>query len=106
MTVTGKDLEIHYEGEWAALYVNGNLEEVGDSYHAEERAFELLGVTTIQDDAFMRGQTQRSGVANTLAEVEEYRVARRAALDLAASLREQAAVLLAEADEAERAHSG
>ncbi len=38
------NLEIHYAGEWAALYVDGKLEEVGDAYIAEERAFALLGV--------------------------------------------------------------
>jgi hypothetical protein len=33
-----RKLEIHYADEWAALYVDGKLERVGDSYLAEERA--------------------------------------------------------------------
>ncbi len=28
-------LEIHYADDWAALYVNGRLKVVGDSYLAE-----------------------------------------------------------------------
>ncbi len=92
-------LEIHYDGSWAALYVDGNLRgEPGDSYRVEEEAFELLGVRQVQDDAFMRGQKHREGVARTLAEVDEYRQTRT---DRAAEVkrkREQAAALLAEAE--------
>lgn len=87
-------LEIHYNGDdWAALYVDGELAVVGDSYLAEERAFELLGVTIVQDDAFMRGQTRAAGVAPTLDEVQAYRTAREQAREL----RAEAARLLAEA---------
>jgi DNA-binding CsgD family transcriptional regulator len=94
-------LEIHYDGggEWAALYVDGVLEvdTVGDNYHAEERAFELLGVKQVQDSPFMRGQKQRDGVARTLDEVTAYREQRDAAKAEAARLREQAAELLSRA---------
>jgi hypothetical protein len=96
-------LEIHYDPdrEWAALYVDGQLDGVGDAYVREERAFELCGVQQVKDNAFLRGQDRRDGVAKTLAEVAEYRRARddRAA----ARKREEAARLLAEADEIERA---
>lgn len=90
-------LEIHYEEEWAALYVDGKLERVGDSYLAEERAFEILGVRTVQDDAFMRGQTSAEGVAKTLDEVEAYREDREQRTRRAAELRAQAAKLEQEA---------
>ncbi len=95
------NLEIHYAGEWAALYIDGQLDHdsVGDSYLAEERAFELLGVKTVQDDAFMRGQDQRVGVARTLGEVDEYRWSRDNKAAEAARKREEAARLIAEADE-------
>lgn len=92
------DIQIHYSGEWAALYVDGKLEVVGDNYLAEERAFELLGVRQVQDDAFMRGQTSRDGVAKTLADVESYRASRKARGDKAQELRDEAMRLITEAD--------
>jgi DNA-binding CsgD family transcriptional regulator len=92
------NLEIHYTGEgWAALYVDGKLDRVGDSYLAEERAFQLAGVTTVTDDAFMRGQNQREGVAQTLDEVAAYRAQRERDKAEAARLREEAQRLLARA---------
>jgi hypothetical protein len=92
------DIEIHYSEEWAALYVDGRLERVGDSYLAEERALQILGVTTVQDDAFMRGQNQAAGVAQTLNEVSDYRIERDRRATEAADLRRRAAELLAEAN--------
>lgn len=91
------DLEIHYADNWAALYVDGNLDRVGDAYLTEERAFELLGVKIVKDDAFMRGQEQASGVAQTLAEAVAYSDQQVARLRRAAELRAQADRLLAEA---------
>lgn len=97
-------LAIHYddEGEWAALYVDGDLVTVGDAYVAEERAFALAGVETVHDSAFMRGQDQRAGVAQTLAEVAEYVRDRDARAERAAELRRQASALEAEATLLER----
>ena len=96
--VTGENLQIHYAEQWAALYRDGELVTVGDTYVAEEQAFELLGVTRVHDDAFMRGQTSRGGVAQTLDEVRDYANDRAANIARAAILREDAARLLAEAD--------
>jgi hypothetical protein len=95
------NIQIHYAEEWAALYVNGDLVErtVGDSYLAEEHALDILGVIQIHDDAFMRGQDQRIGVAKTLVEVEVYRIHRDATKANAEQLRTKAARLLAEAEE-------
>lgn len=92
-------LEIHYDtgGSWAALYVDGTLDRVGDAYLAEERAFELLGVKIVQDGAFLRGQDSADGVARTLVEITEYRTRRDAAVARATELRERAKALLAEA---------
>lgn len=94
------ELEIHYDpnGEWAALYVDGKLERVGDSYLTEGRAFELTGVKTVQDSAFLRGQGEVSGVARTLDEVATYRAERERRLRQANELRKHAAQLLADAD--------
>jgi hypothetical protein len=63
-------MEVHEEEEWSALYVDGRLALVGGGYLADERVRELVGVVTIQDDAFMRGQKRADGVAQTLEEVE------------------------------------
>ena len=96
--VSGKPLmEIHYQEDWAALYVNGVLDRVGDADNTVQRALELCGVVTVMDDAFMRGQDQREGVAPTLDAVAEYRTDRECARALAADLRARAAALLAEA---------
>lgn len=90
-------LEIHYSGEWAALYIDGKLDIVGDSYLAEEKAFELFGVRQVQDDAFMLGQTARDGVAKTLEEVAAHQAARADRRAKALALREEAARLEARA---------
>jgi hypothetical protein len=95
--VDNPKLQIHYADEWAALYVDGQLERVGDAYLAEERAFEVLGVAIIRNDAFMRGQDQRDGVAKTLDDVDAYRTRRDADRAEAARLRYEAARLTAEA---------
>jgi hypothetical protein len=97
------DLEIHYDpnGDWAALYKDGNLVTAGDAYVAEEQAFSLLGVTIVQDDAFLRGQGQRAGVAQTVDQVAEYRCARDNKRETAAQKRAEAERLLAEANELE-----
>ena len=90
-------IEIHYAGDWAALYVNSELVVVGEAYVAEGKAFAILGVTCVQDDAFMRGQTQRDGVARNLAEVAAYRERREQRKAEAARLRAEAERLLDEA---------
>lgn len=87
------DLEIHYAEEWAALYRDGELVTVGDSYVAEEQAFALLGVKTVHDDAFMRGQSHRDGVAKTIQEVTEYQEKRDAGILEAERLEAEARAL-------------
>lgn len=107
-------LEIHYDsedtggsGEWAALYVDGKLDQVGDAYLAEERAFELAGVTIVHDSAFLRGgdgmdRGDGKTVAATLDEVAAYRQQRDANLAEARRLQEQAAQLQAQANMLQR----
>lgn len=93
------NIEIHRDpnGEWAALYVDGRLERVGDAYRVEERAFELLGVVVLHDNAFLRGQDQRGGCAQTLEQVDAYRAEREMKRIEAERLRAQAADLVARA---------
>lgn len=94
-------LEIHYDpnSNWAALYVDGQMETVGDAYVAEEHAFDLAGVAIVRDDAFLRGQDTRDGAAQTLDEVTAYRRQRDAARSEAELLRQQAQALLDRAEQ-------
>ena len=93
------DLEIHYAEEWAALYRDGQLVRVGDTYRTDEEAFKLLGVEIVQDDAFMRGQNSRDGVAQTLDQVDEYRWARENKQAEAERLRKEAEEMIRRAAE-------
>lgn len=96
--MTDSQIEIHYADEWAALYVDGKLHsDPGDAYRVEEEAFALVGIRQVQDDAFMRGQDRREGVARTLDEVNEYRWQRDNRRSEAKRLRDEAARLTAEA---------
>jgi hypothetical protein len=99
-----QSLEIHYDGEWAALYVDGTLDEnsVGDTHVAEERAFAMLGVKQIYDESFLRGGNDRSDAAKTLGEIAAYRAERDARLAKAGDLRRQAARLLDRAAQVEK----
>jgi hypothetical protein len=96
------ELEIHCADDWAGLYVDGHLDRVGDAGNTIERALDLAGVKTVDDDAFMRGQNQAAGVAPTLADVEAYRAARTGRQAAAAGLRARAAELAAQADAIEK----
>lgn len=100
-------LEIHYDpnGSWAALYVDGNLRQVGDAHVAEEIAFDLLGVTVVRDNAFLMGGATREDVAKTSQEVHEFRARREELYAQAEQLRQRAAELRAEAERIERAGS-
>jgi hypothetical protein len=96
------DLQIHYpyDSEWAALYVDGKLDTIGDSYVAEGKALRLAGVTLVHSDApggdgddCLRGGEYRDGAAQTLDELEVYRADRIARETRAAELERQAAEL-------------
>src|SRR5690242_16462444 len=90
-------IEIHEADDWAAVYLDGKLQRVGDAYLADEWVRQHFGVTTVNDDAFMRGQTKREGVASTLEEVEAFRTRRDANKARAAELRSEADRLIREA---------
>ena len=83
--------------EWSALYVDGKLDRVGDTYLAHERIIELCGVNWEQSDDFMRGGDSRSDVAKTLDEVTAYTAERERREQDAQSLRAQAQALLEQA---------
>jgi hypothetical protein len=90
-------MEIHYSGEWAALYVDGQLETVGDSPNTIEQALAILGVKEIHSSAFMRGQSKADGVARNLSDVELYRRELDDRIERAMRLRREAAEKVAEA---------
>jgi hypothetical protein len=90
-------VEVHEEGEWSALYIDGKLDRVGDHYLADERIREIFAVEVVHDDAFMRGQNTRDGVAKTLDEVHAYVKERAERIHAAADKVRQAELLLAEA---------
>lgn len=89
---------VRYNGEeWSALYIDGKLDTVGDSYHSDERLAEILGVQEYDDDAFLRGGDGRSDVAQTLDELHTWQAQRDTKLAQAEELRARAAELEAEA---------
>lgn len=93
--VNGDQLVVYRsEGEWSALYVDGRLNRVGDSYLIDERVLELLGVEERHSDDFLMGQDTSKGCAQTLTELEKYREAREAREAEAARLRAEADELL------------
>lgn len=73
--MSNDDRYVLYRGDdWSALYKNGKLirDTVGDSYHADEKIREILGVVTIDNDDFFLGGNRREDVASSLDEIEEY----------------------------------
>lgn len=90
-------------GEWAALYVDGRLEEVGDRYRSDDRIAEFLGVDEIDSDDFMLGGNDYDDVAKTLDDIKAYqaKVAKIAEEADQAAIRERLAAIKAEEAELE-----
>lgn len=86
--------------EWSALYINGQLDTVGDSYLVDERLEELLEVKHYDSDDYFLGNPVQSyaTAAKTLAEIETYQKEKLDAKVKAETLREEAKRLLEEAD--------
>ena len=96
------DIQFHRDGgEWTAVYLDGELERVGDHYLADEWLHDYAGVKVVDDSGFMRGGNSYNDVARTLNEVHEYMRSREDKLAEAASLRAQAAEFLQRATELE-----
>jgi hypothetical protein len=86
-------VQIHYADEWAAVYVDGQLDtniSVGDAHNRNEAVFALFGVEQVVDEAFMRGQDQSDGVARTLDEITAYTTVRDERKARIAALRAEA----------------
>lgn len=95
----GNEIEFHRDGEWTAVYLDGVLQRVGDSYLADEWLRARCGVVEVDDDAFMCGQSRYEGVAGTLAEVAAYREERDRLLAEAVELEQQGEALKQKAQE-------
>lgn len=59
------------EIEWTALYVDGKLDTVGDSYLIDDRIAVLANVNEREGD-FTCGTNRREGVPGTLIELEDF----------------------------------
>lgn len=88
-------------GEWTAVYLDGELQCVGDSYLADEWIRTYFGINTIQDDAFLLGGSSRSSVAKSVADIDEYVERRERGRQAALKFRQQAAELIAQAEQLE-----
>jgi hypothetical protein len=95
--VSAGHVVIYESDEWSAVYLDGRLVRVGDTYLADEWVRSHFGVETVQDDAYLMGGNGRDGVAQTLDELREYERARQERRDRAAALRAEAARLAEEA---------
>lgn len=89
-------------GEWTAVYLNGELARVGDSYLADEWLQERCGVEVVEDPHQLCMADPWKAYP-TLAEVEEREDAFKRRQVEAAHLREQAAELARRADQIETA---
>jgi hypothetical protein len=103
--MTTYEIVVITAGEWSALYVDGKLDRVGDSYLAEERIHELYEITDISEVdgarfVLPRG-CHREDVPDTLDAARQMIAAGELKLAKAAEMREQAKAMLAEADRLE-----
>lgn len=92
---------VRYTGpnDWSALYVDGELETVGDHYLVDERIALLCGVELRDGDEFLLGGNSKAGVAHSLAEIDDFVNEADAKEEAADALRRQAAELLRQAEE-------
>lgn len=91
---------VRYElGEWSALYQDGKLVVVGDSYHSDEYLSQFLNVETRYngDDVFLGKEAYRENVSLTLEKVEDFEKQKREKELRAQELSEKAKILEAEA---------
>jgi len=99
MSEFGK-IEFHRVGEeWTAVYLDGTLQRVGDSYLADEWLQEHAGVKVVPDSPCMIDDHK---AFRTLAEVEAEAERRASLAAQAQALRLQAAELMGRAQELDK----
>lgn len=99
---------IRYTGpnDWSALYVNGDLEIVGDHTQVDERISQICNVEEREGDYFLMGSHNKKEAAQTIEQLEAYQNRKHEqATKMAANLREKAAGLIREAEALENEYS-
>lgn len=93
-------IEFHRAGEdWTAVYLNGELQRVGDSYRADEWLQEHVGVVVVEDSVCMIDDHRAYQTLDEVNEATRLRDAKRAE---AQALRDQASELERRAKELDR----
>lgn len=99
---------IRYTGpnDWSALYVDGDLEIVGDHTQVDERISQICNVEEREGDDFLMGSHNKKDAAQTIEQLESYqnRTTERA-LKIANDLRSKAEGLIREAEALENEYS-
>ena len=91
MTASPNDIVIyHGTEEWSAIYIGGKLVDYGDTYRIYEAVMAHLGIEVRDDDAWVSGGKDDTGVLRTLAEVDEF-AQKRAARNSTAEMIERRA---------------
>lgn len=67
------------DNEWSALYIDGELDTVGDHDVIQARIFGLFDIEHEFSNDFMRGGTDMDSVAQSLGAVALYKARREAA---------------------------
>lgn len=86
-------------GDGAAIYVDGKLVAAHHPPEMTEKLLSMLGVRTVQDPAFMLGQTSWAGVAETVEDAAAFARATTAKAERAKAMRAEAQALLDKANE-------
>lgn len=100
-TVAGDRITFFEWNDAAAVYVDGKLKDSHHPAEMTELVLRLVGIRVIQDNSFMMGQDSWAGVAPSINHAAKFAVSLREKADRAKRLRDQAAALIAEADELE-----
>ena len=100
MSETARDVRVLYsDGDWAALYVDGELRDYGDEGNVTEAVFELFGVQVESTNDWLRGDDSDGRIAKTLDEVRAFKAFLEGREQKAEEMRRQARELLQLADE-------
>lgn len=101
MTKTVPSMHVIQGEEWSALYVDGKLAHIGDSYLADEKIRQIAGVTQLDEGEFWDSVHHYEDAPQTLeGAFELIHPAPKVNADgkTAQELREEAQRLIAEAD--------
>lgn len=90
------------DGEWSALYVDGELDTYGDHYLSDERIRELAGVTVEHSNDFHRTLAGVEFIAQDLEEFARWQQEAQQKMEKISALRAEATRLRVEADRIEK----